>query len=201
MKTRSPLLISALATLGLAALVARADAKKPAPPAAAPPAAAGNGFQTDFLGLVDDLQKKVLSLEDAIPQDKFKWRPAPGVRSISEAFLHIAYANYGLTKGATGKVPPADIGWDGDRAKWDVKTTDKAQIKQTLEKSFDHVRATMKDVQDVDLDKKVNLFGHEMSERAVFMLLLGHINEHLGQEVAYARANGVVPPWSMAKGG
>jgi uncharacterized damage-inducible protein DinB len=201
MKTRSPLLISALATLGLAALVARADAKKPAPAAVAQQPAAGNGFQTDFLGLLDDLQKKILSLEEAIPQDKFKWRPAPGVRSISEAFLHIAYANYGLTKGATGKVPPADIGWDGDRAKWDGKTTDKAQIKQTLEKSFDHVRATMKDVQDADLDKKVNLFGHEMTERAVFILLLGHINEHMGQEVAYARANGVVPPWSMAKGG
>ena len=204
MKTRSPLLISALATLGLAALVARADAKKPAPPAAAQPAAAAapaRAFQTDFLGLLDDVQKKILSLEEAIPQDKFKWRPAPGVRSISEAFLHIAYANYGLTKGATGKVPPADIGWDGDRAKWDGKTTDKAQIKQTLEKSFDHVRATMKDVQDADLDKKVSLFGHEMTERAVFMLVLGHLNEHMGQEVAYARANGVVPPWSMAKGG
>ncbi len=77
MKMRSPLLIAAVVSLGLAAFVARAEAKK-----AATPAAASNGFQTDFLVLLDDVQKKVLSLEDAIPQDKFKWRPAPGVRSI-----------------------------------------------------------------------------------------------------------------------
>ena len=58
----------------------------------------------------------------------------------------------------------------------------------------------MKDVTDADLDKKVSFFGHEMTERAVLMALLGHLNEHMGQEVAYARANGVVPPWSMPQG-
>ena len=56
-----------------------------------------------------------------------------------------------------------------------------------LEKSFEHVRTVMKDVPDADLDKKVSFFGHEMTERAVFMPLLGHLNEHMGQEVAYAR--------------
>jgi uncharacterized damage-inducible protein DinB len=201
MKMRSPLLIAAVATLGLAAFVARAEAKK-ATPAAAMPAATSNGFQTDFFALLDDVQKKILSLEDAIPQDKYKWRPSAGVRSVSEAFLHIAYGNYGFTKGATGKTPPAEVGWGTDHAKWDAKTTDKAEIKKTLEASFDQVRAAMKDVTDADLDKKVNVFGHEMTERAVWMALLGHLNEHLGQEVAYARANNVVPPWSMpAKGG
>ena len=196
MKMRSPFLIAAVATLGLAAFVARAEAKK-----AAAPAAASNGFQTDFVALLDDVQKKILSLEDAIPQDKFKWRPAPGIRSVSEAFLHIAYGNYGFTKGATGQAPPAAVGWDMDHAKWDGKTTDKAEIKKTLEASFDQVRAAMKDVTDADLDKKVSAFGHDMTERAVWMALLGHLNEHMGQEVAYARANGVVPPWSMTKGG
>jgi uncharacterized damage-inducible protein DinB len=196
MKMRTGILIVATATLGLMAVVARAEAKK-----AAAPAAASNGFQTDFVALLDDVQKKILSLEDAIPQDKFKWRPAPGVRSISEAFLHIAYGNYGLTKGATGKAPPADVGWEMDRAKWDAKTTDKAEIKKTLEASFEQVRAAMKDVKDADLDKKVNVFGHEMTERAVWMALIGHLNEHLGQEVAYARSNNVVPPWSLPKGG
>ncbi len=200
MKIRSPLLMASVAALGLATFVGRAEAKKATATAAAP-AAASNGFQTDFLALLDDVQKKVLSLEDAIPQDKFKWRPAPGVRSISEAFLHIAYGNYGFTKGATGKAPPADVGWGTDHAKWDTKTTDKAEIKKVLEASFDHVRAAMKEVQDADLDKKVNVFGHDMTERAVWMALLGHLNEHMGQEVAYARANNVVPPWSMPKGG
>jgi uncharacterized damage-inducible protein DinB len=200
MKMRSPLLMVSVATLALATFVARAEAKKVATPAATS-AAASNGFQTDFLALLEDVQKKILSLEEAIPQDKFKWRPAPGVRSVSEAFLHIAYGNYGFTKGATGKAPPADVGWGTDHAKWDTKTTDKAEIKKALEASFEHVRAAMKDVQDADLDKKVNVFGHDMTERAVWMALLGHLNEHMGQEVAYARANNVVPPWSMPKGG
>ena len=70
-----------------------------------------------------------------------------------------------------------------------------------LETSFDHVRAAMKEVQDADLDKKVNVFGHDMTERAVWMALLGHLNEHMGQEVAYARANDVVPPWSRCRDG
>ena len=147
------------------------------------------------------MQKKILSLEEAIPREKFKWRPAPGVRSIAEAFLHIAYGNYGFTKGATGKEPPADAGWTADCAKWDAKTTDKAEIKRILERSFDHVRAAMKEVHDADFDKLESRFGHQMTARALWMALLGHLNEHMGQEVAYARANGVVPPWSMAHGG
>jgi uncharacterized damage-inducible protein DinB len=193
MKIRSRLLIAALATLGVAGFVSRADAKKAAPAAAAAPQGA---FQTDFIGLIDDVEKKVLSLEDAFPQDKFKWRPAPGVRSVSEAFLHIAYGNYGLTKAATGKEPPAAVGWGPDHAKWDGQTTDKAAIKKILEASYDNVRAALKDVKDADLDKKVSFFGHDMSERQVLMIIFGHSNEHLGQEVAYARANNVVPPWS-----
>jgi uncharacterized damage-inducible protein DinB len=201
MNTRPRLLALVLATLGVTALVTRAEAKKPAAAAPSATAAPARAFQTDFLGLFDDVQKKILSLEDAVPADKFKWRPAAGVRSIAEAYLHIAFGNYGITRAASGKEPPADAGWQMDRTKWDTKTTDKAEIKKVLEKSFEHVRTVMKDVQDADLDKKVSFFGHEMTERAVFMVLLGHLNEHMGQEVAYARANGVVPPWSMAKGG
>jgi uncharacterized damage-inducible protein DinB len=200
MKTRPRLFLVVVATLGVTVAVTRAEAKKPAPAAPAATAAPARAFQTDFLALLDDVQKKILSLEDAVPADKFKWRPAPGVRSIAEAYLHIAFGNYGLTKAATGKEPPADAGWEMNIPKWDGKTTDKAEIKKVLEKSFEHVRTAMADVQDADLDKKVKVFGHDMTERAVFMALLGHLNEHLGQEVAYARANGVVPPWSKTDG-
>jgi len=196
MKTRPRFLFVVLVTFGVTTLVTRADAKKPAPAAPAANATPTRAFQSEFLGLLDEVQKKILSLEDAVPADKFTWRPAPGVRSIAEAYLHIAFGNYTFTRTATGKEPPADAGWEMNRPKWDTKTTDKVEIKKVLEKSFDHVRTVMKDVEDADLDKKVSFFGHEMTERAVFMSLLGHLNEHMGQEVAYARANGVVPPWS-----
>ena len=199
MTQRSRTLSLALAALCLAAgaFVSPAFAKKAPPAAVTPPRA----FQDDLLGRVDDVQKKIMSLEEAFPQDKFKWRPAAGVRSVSEAFLHIAYGNYGLTKAATGKEPPAAVGWGPDHAKWDGQTTDKAAIKKILDDSFEYLRATIKDESDADLDKKVNLHGSELTQRSVLMLLLGHLNEHMGQEVAYARANGVVPPWSMKQGG
>ena len=130
MKTGSRFLCVVLATFGVTTLVTRADAKKPAPVAPAANAAPTRAFQSDFLGLLDDVQKKILSLEDAVPADKFTWRPAPGVRSIAEAYLHIAFGNYTFTRTATGKEPPADAGWEMNRPKWDTKTTDKAEIKK-----------------------------------------------------------------------
>jgi uncharacterized damage-inducible protein DinB len=200
MKNRTRLLAAATLALGLTAFLARAEAKKEATKAPAP-AAPARAFQNDFLGNLDDVQKKILSLEDAVPQDKFKWRPAPGVRSIAEAYMHIAFGNYLLTKIATGQEPPADAAWEMNGPKWDSKTTDKKEIKAILEKSFDHVRTVLKGVDDADLDKKVSFFGRELTSRAVLISLVGHLNEHMGQEVAYARSNNVVPPWSAGKGG
>ncbi len=169
---------------------ATAAAKMPAPPAAKGP------FQRDLLGIYSYSQNQVLQLLDAFPQNKLTWRPGAGVRSVSETFLHIAFANYGMTKMATGKEPPADAGWEMNPAKWDKKTTDKAEIKKILELSFTHVHEVLGAVPDSELDKMVNMMGHEMTTRAVLIILASHMNEHLGQEVAYARMNKVVPPWS-----
>jgi uncharacterized damage-inducible protein DinB len=189
MKTRALAAAFALALVSAHAAAAKAPAA---------PAAAAHAFQNEFLGLLDHVQKQIVDLEGAVPQDKFTWRPAPGVRSISEAYLHIAFGNYGLTKAATGAAPPADAGFDGNAQKWDTKTTDKAAIKKILEQSFDHVRTVVKALPDADLDRKVTMFGHEMTTRQVLMVVFGHDNEHLGQEIAYARANNVTPPWSKS---
>jgi uncharacterized damage-inducible protein DinB len=165
--------------------------------AAAPPAAPAKGaFQRDLLGVYSDAEKKVLDLEEAVPQNKFDWRPATGVRSIAEAYLHIAFGNYAMVKFVTGKEPPAEAGWEMNPAKWDKKTKDKAEIKKILEASFAHAHAAVGAIPDADLDKMVNFFGHDMTTRAVLIILVGHTNEHLGQSVAYARANKVTPPWS-----
>jgi uncharacterized damage-inducible protein DinB len=190
MKTRALAFALALATVAPGAAFAKASSGAAA-------VAAAHTFQNEYLGLLDHVQKQIMDLEAAVPQDKFKWRPAPGVRSISEAYLHIAFANYGLPK-AAGIAPPADVGFDGNMQKWDTRTSDKAEIKKILEKSFDHVRAVVKAMPDADLEKKVNLFGNEVTTRQVFMIVFGHDNEHLGQEIAYARANNVTPPWSKS---
>ena len=158
--------------------------------------AATGAFQADLLTQIDDAQTKILALEDAVPQNKFNWRPAPGVRSVAEAYAHIAFGNYALIKSATGKDAPAEAGFEMNPEKWDKKTTDKAAIKKELELAFAHVHAAVAAMPDADLDKKVNFFGHEMTARAALIAIVGHDNEHLGQSIAYARANKIVPPWS-----
>jgi uncharacterized damage-inducible protein DinB len=160
------------------------------------PAAKGGGFQRDVLGVIAYAQKHILELEEAVPQNKFNWRPGPGVRSIAETYLHIAFSNYGLTQAATGKAPPADVGFEPNPAKWDKQTTDKAEIKKILERSFAHVKEVVSAVPDADLDKNVSFFGMTMTTRAVLIIVAAHANEHLGQEIAYARTNKIVPPWS-----
>lgn len=169
-----------------------------AAPGAPAPEKAG-ALQGDVLGVLADVEKKILSLEEAVPQNKFDWRPAPGVRSIAEAYMHVAFANYNLIRMATGKTPPADAGFGQDRGKWDTQTTDKAKIKAILEKSFAFAHDGIHGLSDADLDRKVDFFGHPTTVRAVLLILVGHDNEHLGQSVAYARANKIVPPWSEGK--
>jgi uncharacterized damage-inducible protein DinB len=165
--------------------------------AAAP--AAKETLQNDLVKQMDDVEKKLVDLLDAEPQDKLKWTPAPGVRSVAEVYLHVAYGNYGLTKMITGKAPPASANFTGDAKKWDAQTTDKAAIKKILQASFDFAKDTVKSVADKDLDKDVEFFGHKLSERQGLLVILNHQHEHLGQSIAYARANKVTPPWSKAE--
>ncbi|HVR63070.1 MAG TPA: DinB family protein [Polyangia bacterium] len=158
--------------------------------------AAAGSFQEDWLGQLGSVEKKLMSLEEATPPNKMSWRPDKGIRSFSEVYLHAAYGNYGFLK-SMGFDPPADAGFGADAGKWDKQTVDKEQIKKIMEKSFEHVRATVKALSDADVDKKVKMFGKfEMTERAALLMLLGHLNEHMGQLVAYARMNKIVPPWS-----
>lgn len=153
------------------------------------------GFKADLLTQIDDVQKQILSLEDAVPQEKYTWRPAEGVRSISEAYLHIAFGNYIILKLA-GYDPPESAGWSMDMNAWDKATTDKKAIAEKIKASFDHLKSTINKVSDDDLEKEVNFFGNKISLRSALMYSWAHQHEHLGQSIAYARMNGVVPPWT-----
>ena len=127
-----------------------------------------------------------MSLAEATPADKFAWRPAPGVRSISEVYMHIAGGNYFL---ATFVGKPAPKTNDLEKT-----ITKKDAVLAELRRSFDHLRASANNVKD--LEKPVKMFGNQTSQRGVLVTMLSHLHEHLGQSVAYARMNGVVPPWS-----
>ena len=181
----------ALAPAILFAASALATAQAPA--AAPAPAAPSSGFRADFLAQLDDVSKKILDLAEAVPADKYSWRPGKGVRSVSEVYMHVVVANYFLPS-FMGVQPPAGI----DRST-ETGVTDKAKVVAMLRQSFDNVRSVVLKTPDADLDKKVKVFGGgEMSERALIMTMGNHMHEHLGQSIAYARSNGVTPPWSEA---
>ncbi len=154
-------------------------------------------FIQDFLGQVDFVEGRILALNQAMVA-KESWRPAEGVRSVGETYLHIAFGNYILTK-MMGFEPPAAANFSMDMKIWDAQATDAAKINDILKASFDHVRAVAKKVTAEQMEKKVDLFGHEMSGRNVLITVLNHMHEHLGQSIAYARMNGVVPPWTAAE--
>jgi uncharacterized damage-inducible protein DinB len=150
------------------------------------------GVRGEILMSAVDAEKKVTALVNAVPQEKFAWRPADGVRSVSELFLHIAGANYLFPSFTGGTKMPEGM----DPKTYEQSTTDKAKILDIVKNSFSSYRANLMNLKDEDLDKTAKIFGNELSYRAVYIISATHMHEHLGQAIAYARTNGIVPPWT-----
>jgi len=149
------------------------------------------GFRSKVLAEVMIQEDKLTRLAQAIPADKFSWRPSPDVRSFSEVFLHISAANYNLYK-LVGTPPPSGI----DLKNLEKSTTDKEKVIATLKDSFAHAKSAIKAMPDADLDKSLDWFGGKNTERGVLLFIVRHTAEHLGQSIAYARFAGIVPPWT-----
>ncbi|MFN2387842.1 MAG: DinB family protein [Thermoanaerobaculia bacterium] len=178
--------VMTVAAIGLIAASAAMFAHEPA-------AASQAGLRGEILAEIDAVEKKLVDLAGAVPAEKFGWRPAEGVRSISEVYMHVVGGNFMIPSFA-GIKPPEGL----DRG-MEKSVTDKAKVVESLEKSFDHLRKAVRETPDAQWDDKVKLFGRiDSSKRGVFLLLLNHAHEHLGQSIAYARSNGVAPPWSEA---
>ena len=160
----------------------------------------GKGFRADLIGQVGFAQKQILDLENAIPDGKMAWRPNKEVRSISEVYSHIAFANYLVLKFAGVTLPEGiSIASPDDATKWEKASTDKKVIREQLVKSFEFVKSSIGSMSDADLENMVDFFGQKMTVRSVLLGLLSHMHEHLGQSIAYARMEGVVPPWTAAQ--
>jgi uncharacterized damage-inducible protein DinB len=147
----------------------------------------------DLVMWLDDAAEKLVQLAEAMPQEKFSWRPAEGVRSFSEVCLHAASANFFFPSIIGIK---SEVMIDQEMTK---KVQDKKKIISLMKDSFDHVRKAINDTPDEEYDKMTKMFGSDASYRSVFLLALSHNHEHLGQAIAYARMNGVVPPWSQGQ--
>lgn len=151
----------------------------------------------DLLLPFSDLESKALSLAKAVPEDKYGWRPAPGVRSFGEVMLHIAYGNAVLLNIATEDPTPDAIEKQiAENAKNEKVPVSKERILQLLTESFSTVRKSLESARAGALSRDVKFFGRTTTERAVRTFLDVHVAEHVGQAIAYARMNGVTPPWS-----
>jgi uncharacterized damage-inducible protein DinB len=181
---RTGILLSLLFLLALPAL-AHEEAK---------PAADG-AVRQEILAQLDDAEKKLTALAEAIPAEKYAWRPAEKVRSMGEVFMHVAGGNYFLPTFWGVKVP------EGVKPReFEPSGNDKAKVLSTMKASFEHVRNAIKGAPEADLSKAIKLFGQDATTRAAMMTVASHAHEHLGQSIAYARMNGVAPPWSAGGG-
>jgi uncharacterized damage-inducible protein DinB len=149
------------------------------------------GYRSEVLAEVMIQEDKFVRLAEAIPADKYTWRPGADVRSIAEVFLHVSAANYNLYK-MVGTAPPANV----DLKTLEKSTTDKDKIVATLKDSFAHAKKAITSAKDADLDKSLDWFGGKNTQRGILLFIVRHAAEHLGQQIAYTRMVGVVPPWT-----
>jgi uncharacterized damage-inducible protein DinB len=164
---------------------------KPTEKAAVAPSAVATGPKAEFLEEIAYYEQRYVRLAESVPADKYAWRPAEGVRSIGEVYTHIVAANYGVAR-ALGTQPPAGFDFKSITA----MSSDKAKTVQALKDSFAHFRQAIQALSDADADKPQKMFGRQTTLRGSFIMITGHFGEHLGQSIAYARMNGVVPPWT-----
>jgi uncharacterized damage-inducible protein DinB len=151
------------------------------------------GVGEGWLGEFDHASRQLLQLAEATPADKFAWRPATGVRSIAEVYLHIGVGNHFLMAQAGAK-PALDLATLGkDPEKF---TADKAAVIKFLKESLDAVRSAY---QSADRQTRAQLFKKDVTVGDIFLRILVHNHEHMGQAIGYARMNGIAPPWSPGR--
>lgn len=182
-------------TLTGAAVIAPADAHAQRAASDAQRPAAMNALLRD----ISSVEEKLLSLGEAIPEANYSWRPADGVRSVSEVMVHIAADNWFLptvigvaAPEATG-VKPND--YPSVQA-YEARAMSKAEALSAVRESFAHLRAAMERTDEAQLGQALNLFGSDVTGVDLWVMTTTHLHEHLGQLIAYARSNDVVPPWS-----
>jgi uncharacterized damage-inducible protein DinB len=149
------------------------------------------GYRSEVLAEVIIQEDKFTRLAEAIPAEKYSWRPSPDVRSFAEVFLHVAAANYNLYK-LVGTPPPTGFDVKG----FEKSSTEKAKVMATLRDSFAHARKAITDMPDANLDKSLDWFGGKNTQRGILLFIVRHAAEHLGQSIAYARFVGITPPWT-----
>lgn len=154
----------------------------------------------DVINEFEYYAEKTLELVKAMPEEKFDWRPSEGVRSFREAVLHLAYSNKVQLSMGTDN-PPEDLLKQkfADAEKKALAKMSKAEVVAVLDESFVAIRKILPTLRSAVLDREMPVFGKPSTMRGVYIAIDAHIAEHYGQLIAYARVNGVQPPWSAPK--
>jgi uncharacterized damage-inducible protein DinB len=151
--------------------------------------AQNEGLWEGYDGEWSHVSRELIALAEATPADKYSWRPAPGVRSVSEVYMHIAIANFHLLSVTGAKEP--DLTLDKEKT-----VTAKADVIDWLKRSLAAVPAARAQLKPADFQRKVTIDHKTVTVDGMYLRIIVHANEHEGQLIAYARMNGIVPPWS-----
>ncbi len=178
-------LIAALIATGLLGLAGARDIR-----AQAKAVDSLDGLWQGYDGEWRHVSEQLIALAEATPEDKFSWRPAPGVRSTSEVYMHIALANFYLLR-VTGPEFPAEL-----KPEMEKSVTSKAEVIQWLKRSLEQVKEARAAMKPADLKRKVRIADRDATVDGMYLRIIVHDNEHMGQLIAYARMTGVKPPWS-----
>ena len=154
--------------------------------AQSPPEGIWQGYDGEW----KHVSSQLIALAEATPAEKFAWRPAAGVRSTSEVYMHIALANFYLLS-ITGPKMPADLTREMEKS-----MTSKPEVIQWLKRSLDAVKTAHIAETPKDLERKVHIADRDATVDGMFLRIIVHANEHMGQLIAYARMTGVTPPWA-----
>ena len=147
--------------------------------------------RAELLAQFEASAAKFVALAEAMPADRFGWSPGEGVMTVAQVYGHVARYSYYYPSSAMGVAAPAGVGLDTLE-----RMTDKAQLVAQLRQSAEYVRQAVRQMPDEQLARGTTLYGRDVPQWSVLLQLVAHMNEHLGQSIAYARTNGVVPPWS-----
>jgi uncharacterized damage-inducible protein DinB len=154
--------------------------------AQAPPEGIWQGYDGEW----KHVSKQLIDLAEATPEEKFSWRPAAGVRSTSEVYMHITLANFYLLS-VTGPKMPAEL-----KREMEKNIIAKADVINWLKRSLAAVKEARASVTPKDLERKVHIADREATVDGMYLRIIVHANEHMGQLIAYARMTGIAPPWS-----
>lgn len=146
--------------------------------------------QTGIQGMFAYASGQVEALADAIPEDKYDWSPAEGVRSVKDAILHVAGANYFFMSKLGFELP------DGVDMMSIGNTSGKDNVMNVLKESNAFTKEKIAMVETGKLGEKVEMPFGDFNQMSTLLLIMEHTGEHKGQLIAYARANGITPPWS-----